>query len=119
MPLYDWKSLTLETLHPQASRQVIHSSRMTVARLYLKAGAVVPEHSHDNEQLTMLASGKLQFFLAGKEQIVEAGQVLEIPPNVPHSVVAIEDSEAWDVFAPGREDWKRGDDAYLRGGAAR
>jgi quercetin dioxygenase-like cupin family protein len=103
-----------EELNPTASRQVIHSARMTVARLSLKKGAVVPLHHHDNEQLTMLESGRLLFHLGGEEITVEAGDVLEIPPNVPHDVVALEDSVAVDVFAPGREDWKRGDDAYLR-----
>jgi quercetin dioxygenase-like cupin family protein len=38
-----------------------------------------------------------------------------IPGNVPHRVEALEDSVVFDVFAPRREDWIRGDDAYLRG----
>lgn len=117
MPLHTWSAIPLEELNPQAARRVIHSSRMTVARLFLKAGAVVPEHHHDNEQLTMMVSGKLQFVLDGEEIIVAAGDVLEIPPHARHSVVALEDSEAWDLFAPRREDWISGDDAYLRGGA--
>jgi quercetin dioxygenase-like cupin family protein len=43
-----------------------------------------------------------------------AGQSVTIPPDVPHSVVAIEDTVVVDVFAPRRDDWIRGDDAYLR-----
>ncbi len=39
---------------------------------------------------------------------------LRIPPDVPHSVEALEDSVAVDLFSPRREDWIRGDDAYLR-----
>jgi quercetin dioxygenase-like cupin family protein len=38
-----------------------------------------------------------------------------IPPNVPHSVESLEDCVAVDIFSPVREDWVRGDDAYLRG----
>jgi hypothetical protein len=34
---------------------------------------------------------------------------------VPHRVDALEDAVVLDVFAPRREDWLRGDDAYLRG----
>jgi quercetin dioxygenase-like cupin family protein len=34
---------------------------------------------------------------------------------VPHGVEALEDSVVVDVFSPAREDWIRGDDAYLRG----
>jgi hypothetical protein len=33
---------------------------------------------------------------------------------VPHAAEALEDSVALDLFSPVREDWLRGDDAYLR-----
>lgn len=88
---------------------------MTVSRLYLKTGAVVPEHYHENEQLSMIMAGRLKFLMNGQEIVVTAGQILQIPSNVPHRVEAMEDSEAIDLFAPVREDWRRGDDAYLRG----
>jgi quercetin dioxygenase-like cupin family protein len=62
----------------------------------------------------MLQSGKLRFFLEGCEYVVEAGGIMVIPPGVVHRVEALEDSVANDVFAPRRDDWIRGDDAYLR-----
>jgi quercetin dioxygenase-like cupin family protein len=52
--------------------------------------------------------------LAGVEKVVRAGEVLRIPPNLPHSAEALEDCIAVDLFSPPREDWIRGDDAYLR-----
>ena len=87
---------------------------MTIARLEIQEGAVVPEHSHVNEQVTMVERGALKFSIEGQEQIVRAGEVLVIPPNAPHGVVALEDTVVVDLFAPAREDWIRGDDAYLR-----
>jgi quercetin dioxygenase-like cupin family protein len=39
---------------------------------------------------------------------------LQIPPNAPHLVEALEESWATDLFSPVREDWIQGDDAYLR-----
>ena len=62
----------------------------------------------------MMEQGALRFVLAGEEVILKAGQVLRIPPHVPHSAEALEDSIAVDLFSPVREDWLRGDDAYLR-----
>jgi quercetin dioxygenase-like cupin family protein len=56
----------------------------------------------------------MRFMLDGVERIVKAGEVLHIPANVPHSAEAIEDCIAVDLFSPPREDWIRGDDAYLR-----
>ena len=44
----------------------------------------------------------------------ERATCVVIPPGIPHMVEALEDSVATDVFAPVREDWIRGDDAYLR-----
>ncbi|HEY2018447.1 MAG TPA: cupin domain-containing protein, partial [Bryobacteraceae bacterium] len=95
-------------------RRAIHGANLTIARLEIKKDAVVPEHSHVNEQISMVERGALKFFIDGGEQIVSAGEVLVIPPHAPHGVVALEDTVVVDVFAPSREDWIRGDDAYLR-----
>lgn len=114
MSLYRWSDIPKEQLNPSCARQVIHTERLTVARLYLAKGAVVPEHHHENEQLTTVESGKLKMVLAGVEHIVQAGESLLMAPNVPHWVETLEDTVAIDTFSPPREDWKRGDDAYLR-----
>jgi quercetin dioxygenase-like cupin family protein len=114
MRLHPWNQIPKEQMNPHTVRQVIHTGRITIARLALLKGAVVSRHSHENEQVTMLESGKLRFIFDDREQIVSAGEALEIPPHAPHAVEALEDSLAVDVFAPVREDWIRGDDAYLR-----
>jgi len=114
MNLYNWNLLEQEQLNPRVGRKCIHASQMTVARLSLQKSAFVPEHSHVNEQVTMVEQGALKFLLSGREQIVRAGEVLVIPPDLPHSAEALEDTTAVDVFSPPRADWIRGDDAYLR-----
>ena len=110
-----WSEIPREQMNDLIVRQVLHTDTMTVSRLELRRGAVVPLHSHHNEQITMLTEGALQFELNGNQVIVRAGDLLPIPGNVPHSVLALEDSVAIDLFSPVREDWRRGDDAYLRG----
>lgn len=105
----------MERLNPLLTRQAVHTGHLTVARLELLAGAAVPEHQHVNEQLSLIEKGCLRFMVAGEEVMVRAGEALELPPNVPHSAEALEDTIAIDVFTPRREDWIRGDDAYLRG----
>ncbi len=114
MTLYHWNQITREQLNPLLERQVIHSERMTVARIFLKRGVLVPAHSHPNEQVSLVVEGRLRFHVAGQQQLAEAGAVVVIPPDAPHFVEALEDSLAIDLFAPVREDWRRGDDAYLR-----
>ncbi|SPE40839.1 Cupin 2, conserved barrel domain protein [Candidatus Sulfopaludibacter sp. SbA3] len=114
MPLYDWNEVEKEQMNPLVSRQVIHTDGLTIARIHLQQNAVVASHSHMNEQVTMIQQGALKFFIDGGEKIVRAGETLTIPPHVPHGVEAVEDTIAVDVFSPRREDWIRGDDAYMR-----
>src|SRR5437588_11142990 len=114
MELYQWDKVTKEELNPTFARQMIHGETMTVARVYLKKGCLVPEHKHHNEQISIIEQGALHFVVDGKEQVVRAGEVLHIPANVPHSALAHEDCVGIDIFCPVREDWVRGDDAYLR-----
>jgi quercetin dioxygenase-like cupin family protein len=114
MQHYQWENVPREELNPLLARQVIQSDNMTVARMYLGKGCLVPEHSHHNEQISMVERGSAKFVVAGEERIMRAGEALRIPPNVPHYVEALEDCVALDLFSPRREDWIRGDDSYLR-----
>jgi quercetin dioxygenase-like cupin family protein len=74
----------------------------------------VQEHKPLNEQVSMVETGSLRFILDGEVVVVRAREVLRIPPNATHSAEAIEDTYVVDLFSPRREDWIRGDDAYLR-----
>ncbi len=114
MSHYRWEEIKREELSPLLSRRVIHSERMTVANFEMKKGAQVPLHSHDNEQISTVWKGRVRFNIGGEDQIVEAGEAVTIPSNVPHMADALEDSVCLEVFVPGREDWKRGDDGYMK-----
>jgi len=111
---YDWNRMPAEQLNPQMTRRVVHTENLTIARLEIAKDAVVPEHSHSNEQVATVERGALRFVIGGTDVILGAGQSLAIPSNVPHSVVALENTIVVDVFSPRRDDWIRGDDAYLR-----
>lgn len=114
MRIHRWADIPVEQLNPAFSRQVIHTEKLTVAFVRLTAGSRVPVHQHENEQVCVVVSGKLVFFAEDRKYELYAGDTLVVPPNVPHSVEAIEDSIAYDLFGPPREDWKRGEDSYLR-----
>ena len=115
MKHHNWDAIPKEQMSPTFARQVIHTDAMTLARVYLKAGCVVPEHHHANEQVSIIDSGALKFIWAdGTETIVRGGEALQIPSGVPHGAIALEDTAGMDVFTPPRQDWISGDDAYLR-----
>lgn len=111
-----WDELPSEWLTPLLQRSLIVGQRLMVSRLFLKKGAIVPLHSHYHEQVTMVLSGALRFHIDGGTRIVGAGEVLCIPPHMPHAAEAIEDTLDIDIFQPPREDWLDGTDLYLRGG---
>ncbi len=114
MNLHRWQDIPEEALNDKLSRRVVHTAHLTIARLGLKKGCIVPRHAHANEQVCTVESGKLRFFLDGAVIDVGADESLEIPPHAAHEVEALEDTVALDIFTPAREDWIRGDDAYLR-----
>lgn len=110
-----WDAIELEDLNPLLQRQFIVGQNVMLARVLLKKGCIVPEHSHHNEQFTHILEGALKFWIDGKEIVVRAGQVLTIPPNMPHKAEALEDTVDFDVFNPPRADWIGKTDQYLRG----
>lgn len=110
-----WRSIELEDLNPLLQRQFVVGQEIMLARVLLKKGCIVPEHSHHNEQLTYILDGALKFWIDGKEIVVHAGEVLCIPGNMPHKAEALEDTVDLDVFNPPRADWINKTDQYLRG----
>jgi quercetin dioxygenase-like cupin family protein len=114
---YRWKELPAEPMKGTITRRLITGDRMMIAHVYLKKGDDVPQHSHENEQITYVLEGALHFWLGEKgerELTVHAGEVLVIPSYLPHRALAVEDTLDVDVFNPPRQDWLNGSDAYLR-----
>jgi quercetin dioxygenase-like cupin family protein len=112
-----WDRIPAESLKGTITRRLVTGERMMIAHVYLKKGDDVPRHSHENEQLTYILQGALQFWFGAndeRELTVCAGEVIVIPSNVPHRALALEDTLDVDVFSPPRQDWLAGTDAYLR-----
>jgi quercetin dioxygenase-like cupin family protein len=112
-----WDRIPEEPLKGTITRRLVTGERMMIAHVYLKKGDDVPRHSHENEQLTYILQGALQFWFGAndeRELTVCAGEVIVIPSNVPHRALALEDTLDVDVFSPPRQDWLAGTDAYLR-----
>lgn len=109
-----WSSVAVEALNPLLGRHFVVGQNVMLARVLLKKGCVVPKHSHHNEQITYILEGALKFGIDGKEIVVNAGEVLTIPPNMPHSAEALADTVDLDIFNPPRADWINKTDAYLR-----
>jgi quercetin dioxygenase-like cupin family protein len=116
-----WDAIPWEPVTDSIRRRIINGDGMMIAQVFLDRGAVVPKHSHLNEQITYIVSGALHFRLGealDREVIVRAGEVLHIPAHVPHEATALEDTLDVDVFSPPRADWLNGSDAYFHAAPA-
>ena len=111
--LYHFDQMPIEKVSDLISRQYIYGSESMLVRWFLKKGAVVPLHHHVNEQITWITKGSVKVYSQGNVYIVKAGDVIVIPPNVPHQFVALEDTIDIDCFAPARQDWIEGNTPYL------
>lgn len=114
---YRWDDMPKEKVNETLDRRLITGDKMMLAHVYLKKGSIVPQHSHENEQITYILEGGLRFWIGPDEsQVIDvmAGEVLHIPSLVLHKAEALEDTLDVDVFSPPREDWLNKTDAYLR-----
>ena len=114
---YRWEDMPREKLSDVLERRLITGERMMLSHVYLKQGAIVPRHQHENEQLTYILEGGLRFWIGEDEaQMIDvmAGEVLHIPSLVFHKAEALADTLDVDVFSPPRQDWLDKTDDYLR-----
>lgn len=116
-----WDSLPWEDVTDTIRRRIVTGDAMMIAQVFLDKGAVVPKHSHLNEQITYIVSGALHFRLGEnleREVTVGAGEVLHIPAHLPHEATALEDTLDVDIFSPPRADWLDGSDSYFHAARA-
>jgi quercetin dioxygenase-like cupin family protein len=114
MQLLAWDTVKKEVMNDKLWRKLVTGEKVMVAQLWLFKDCIIPLHHHESEQISLVLQGALKFELEGREVTVRVGEVLVIPSNVPHSVLALEDTVGFDVFSPIRRDWLDGTDNYLR-----
>jgi quercetin dioxygenase-like cupin family protein len=117
MKVYTWKEMPWEEVTPELSRKIVTGANEMIAHVYLKKGAVVPEHAHVSEQITYVLEGALKLWVEDEETIVRSGQLTVIPANAPHTAEALEDTLNIDIFSPIRQDWLDHTDTYFQSGA--
>ena len=114
---FRWDEMEKEHVVEGIDRRIINGDQMMLTHVYLKKGAVVPLHSHHNEQFTYVLEGVLRFWIGDETaEPVDIGprEVLHIPSHVPHKAEALEDTLDVDVFSPPRQDWLDKTDDYFR-----
>ena len=95
----------VEMLPGIARKTLAYSESMMVCEVRLSKGAVLPSHHHIHEQSSNIISGSVRYTVGDEEHIVGAGDSVMIAADVPHAVVALEDTLVIDVFSPLRPEY--------------
>jgi len=106
--------MTLTHLSEIAAREIVkgfhgkfvHTDHITVTFWEIDAGALLPEHAHPHEQITIVISGQLELTVGGERRVLENGLVEVIPGNTPHSGRGLTACTVIDVFYPARDDYR-------------
>ena len=112
-----WEDVPVEQVNPKMKRRFIYGEKVMIARMEFEDGFTVPWHAHHNEQITEVYQGTLRFWFDDDENNpvdLEAGDLIVIPAHRRHKALMIGTVIETDTFAPPREDWIDGSDAYLR-----
>ncbi len=100
--------LPCREMAPGVTMRQVHLENVMVTFVELEEGAVVPPHSHEHEQISLVISGSLFFNVEGAERLVKCGEAVLIPSGAEHSVSAISGpAVAYDCFSPVRKDYIR------------
>ena len=101
-----WAPINNPLLGDKAEMHIISSDSVTVGKAVFKEPMALMEHSHLNEQVTIVLNGEMEIILRGEKKLVKKGQACIIPSNEQHTVTITKTPfESFDVFTPIREDY--------------
>lgn len=83
-----WSELPLHEPLPGVSGSVQMGADLSAAMFRLEPGAVVPRHSHVNEEFGQVISGSLELEVDADKRWLDAGEAFLIPGDVPHAAAA-------------------------------
>jgi quercetin dioxygenase-like cupin family protein len=92
-----WDALELDKVTEMIARKIIPGGSETLAQAYFKKGALVPWHAHEGDQMIYVLQGALRALVNGQEITVREGEVLHVPPQMPHQAEALDDTFVIDV----------------------
>jgi quercetin dioxygenase-like cupin family protein len=98
-----------EIIAPGRQRYLAHTDTLMAVVIDFEDGpsaAPDPPHSHPHEQVTYVAEGELLFFVGGEPHKLEPGDLITVPPNVPHTIQLLSGHvRLVDTFTPIRVDF--------------
>ncbi len=86
-------------------KTLVYGQRTLSTEFRMKAGSVLPVHSHPYEQTGYLISGRVRLAIGEEQFDAGPGASWCIPADVAHGAAIVEDSVAIEIFSPTRDDY--------------
>jgi quercetin dioxygenase-like cupin family protein len=106
-----------QTISSSRERYLTHTDHLMMVVLDFSDGPGTqpdPPHHHPHEQITYVAQGRVLFFLGSTAYELSEGDMIAVPPDVPHSIQLLTPSvRLVDTFNPLREDFLEDGDLPL------
>jgi quercetin dioxygenase-like cupin family protein len=78
----NWTDIPVEHPAEGIERQMVVGERIMIVRFRFVPFLVTPEHTHMHEQMSLVVSGRVRFFVEGEERIASPGDVLHFPTEL-------------------------------------
>jgi unsaturated pyranuronate lyase len=102
----NWACVPVERPSEGIERQMVVGQNVMICRFRFAPFLFTPEHTHPHEQMSIVVSGRVRFFVEGEERVASPGDVLHFPPNCLHGATMLDEPvELIDIFTPLREDF--------------
>jgi quercetin dioxygenase-like cupin family protein len=106
--VYHWSDLEVQSTIPGAGIGLLPGQHVVALRANLQPGVQVPYQTHPTEQLVHMLAGRLRIWIGDEVHEVGPGDVVLIPPDVPHRGEAVgpENAEYLEVLSPVEERYR-------------
>ena len=97
-----WDEFPTVEYVPGVYRQAVSGEKTMLTRIVYRGGVVIPDHSHEAEQIMLIESGRLWAKVGDEESEVGPGALLIIPSNWIHAFRQLGDEDVvfYEAFAP-------------------
>jgi len=98
----NWVEADQEQLDPKLSQRVFTTNNVMVVHYVYEPGLEFEKHSHPQEQVTIVQTGRLLIRVEDENVELRKGDICFIAPNIQHSTTVLGDErvESISIFSP-------------------
>ena len=83
-----------ERLAEHRTTAILKAEQLELVRIVLPAGRGLPEHRGPGEITVLCLEGRIAFDTPTGRQVLQAGDLIHLPRQEPHALLALEDASA-------------------------